>query len=503
MTLSIALNNNHTKQAIADAIQAYKREHKTSKIKWSDFQFTSDDPFSNIHLAFILSQAADEVVERNDDEESLFTMIISRIPELQDAPLTVTEAVELLHRDNRLTSTNLKLVLAQHRNATEVARGLIHLAELGKGRGINISRWLGDFNPLQMSALADLLESQDKLTAESFNAALQVMKLSNAHPRVNFTAIMPANSTRYGMDNSYEAQVNARSYAFAAIINLTRRMGSWTGVTYHYSEDIRRQETEIIKALPAIIDGLITANESLSPGNSVINLGPVKEEDIQYYMGLTGTPAQKKETFVNWLIHTRQEANARAPSTAVTPPVVQPQPQRPATAPAGAVPGTFFAPTPVVNQASVPVADVLFGIDPETFNQFTIELREFIRVRGQSELNSDRFLAAGISVSSQDLYHDPVTLDAMDIPVLINGQAICLLSFLRATQEMPRGSGSFTNPINTDRKLRLDQIQPGYMIQSFIDTKLSAAAKEYAELHRSNALADKESHDGSGPSMSK
>lgn len=503
MTLSIALDNIHTKQAIADAIQAYKREHKASKIKWSDFQFTSDDPFSNIHLAFILSQTVDEAVERNDDEDSLFTMIISRISELRDAPLTVTEAVELLHGDNRLNSTNLKLVLAQHRNATEVARGLIHLAELGKSRGINISRWLGDFNPLQMSALADLLASQDKLTSESFNAALQVMKLSNAHPRVNFTAIMPANSVRYGMDNSYEAPVNARSYAFAAIINLTRRMGSWTGVTYHYSEDIRRQENEIIKALPAIIDGLITAHESLSPGNSAINLGPVKEEDIQYYMGLTGTPTQKEDTFVNWLIRPRQEANARAHATAVTPPVVQPQPQHAATASRVTAPGTLFAaPTSsAVNQASVPVADVLFGIDPQIFNQFTIELREFIRVRGRSELNSDRFLAAGISVSSEDLYNDPVTLDVMDIPVFINGQGICLLSFLRATKEMPRGSGDFTNPINTDRKLRLDQIQPGYMIQSSIDTKLSTAAKEYAELHRSNALADNKSQDGSGPSI--
>lgn len=506
MTLSIALNNTRIRQVIGDAIQSYKREHKSSKIKWSDFQFTSDDPFSNIHLAFILSQTVDDAVERNDDEDSLFTMIISRIPELQDAPLNVTEAVELLHRDNRLNSTNLKLVLAQHRNATEVARGLIRLAELGKSRGINISRWLGDFNPLQMSALADLLLSQDKLTSESFNTALQVMKLSNAHPRVNFTAIMPANSVRYGMDNSYEAPVNARSFAFAAIINLTRRMGSWSGVTYHYSEDIRRQENEIIKALPAIVDGLITANESLSPGNSPITLGPVKEEDIQYYMALTGTPAQKKATFVQWLVRPGlgQEANAHA--EAVTSPMIQPQPQPEPTSRVASrtvAPGTLFA-TPAsvaVNQTSAPVTDVLFGIDSETFNQFTLELREFIRARMRQELNSDRFLAAQISVTPQDLYHDPVTLDVMEIPVFINGQAICLLSFLRATREMPRGSGDFINPINSDRKVRLDQIQPGNMLQSLIDNKLSAAAKEYAELHRSNALVDNKSHDSSGPSI--
>lgn len=301
MTLSIVLDNNRTKQAIADAIQAYKQAHKSRNIKWSDFTFTSTDPFSNIHLAYVLSKTADEAVERDGNEDSLFTMIISRIPELRDAPLTVTEAVELLDSENRLTSTNLKLVLAQHRNATEVARGLIHLAELSKSRNINSSRWMGNFNPLQLSAIADLLESRGKLTSDSFNAALQVMQLTNAHPRVSFNAIMPANSGRYGMDRFYPANVNARDYAYTAIINLTRVMGSWSGVEYHYSANIRQQEGEIIKALPAIIDGLITANELLS-SEGAINIGPIKEDELQHYMSLTGTPQQKKENFVNWLV---------------------------------------------------------------------------------------------------------------------------------------------------------------------------------------------------------
>lgn len=160
----------------------------------------------------------------------------------------------------------------------------------------------------------------------------------------------------------------------------------------------------------------------------------------------------------------------------------------------------FATPTPAaVTQNTAPVADVLFGIEPEIFNQFTVELRDFIRSRGQNELNSDRFLAARLSVTPQDSYYDPITLDVMDIPVLINGQAICLLSFLRATTEMPRGSGHFTNPINTDRKVRLDQIQPGNIIQNVINEKLSVASKAYVDLHRSNALTD----NSSGPSMQK